>query len=95
MAQSQFGDGSQYLLQYEDHAGREFYEMQKENPLGETLREELAAIPGVDCVTAYSTACLEIPAISEIPGNREHEAFINLRRLQTFRGQLAEAGSVV
>jgi ABC-type antimicrobial peptide transport system permease subunit len=76
MAQSQFGDGSQYLLQYEDYAGREFYEMQKENPLGEDLREELAAIPGVDCVTAYSTACLEIPAISEIPGNREHEAFI-------------------
>ncbi len=76
MAQSQFGDGSQYLLQYEDYAGREFYEMQKENPLGEALQEELAAIPGVDYVTAYSTACVEIPAISEIPGNREHEAFI-------------------
>ena len=76
MAQSQFGDRSQYLLQYEDYAGREFYEMQKENPLGETLREELAAIPGVDHVTAYSTACVEIPAISEVPGNREHEAFI-------------------
>ena len=76
MAQSQFGDRSQYLLQYEDYAGREFYEMQKENPLGKALQEDLAAIPGVDCVTAYSTACVEIPAISEIPGNREHEAFI-------------------
>ena len=76
MAQSQFGDRSQYLLQYEDYAGREFYKMQKENPLGETLQEELAVIPGVDYVTAYSTACVEIPAISEIPGNREHEAFI-------------------
>ena len=76
MAQSQFGDRSQYLLQYEDYAGREFYEMQKENPLGEALREELAAIPNVDFITAYSTACVEIPAISEIPGNREHEAFI-------------------
>ena len=76
MAQSQFGDRSQYLLQYEDYAGREFYEMQKENPLGEALWEELAAIPNVDFITAYSTACVEIPAISEIPGNREHEAFI-------------------
>ncbi len=76
MAQSQFGDRSQYLLHYEDYAGREFYEMQKENPLGEALREELAAIPNVDFITAYSTACVEIPAISEIPGNREHEAFI-------------------
>lgn len=76
MAQSQFGDRSQYLLQYEDYAGEEFVEMQKENPLGQTLREELAAIPGVDRVTAYSMTCVEIPFISGIPGNREHEAFI-------------------
>lgn len=76
MAQSQFGDGSQYLLQYEDHAGREFVEMQKENPLGQTLREELAALPGVKRVTAYSLACVEIPAISAIPGNRAHEPFV-------------------
>ena len=76
MAQSQFGDGSQYLLQYEDHAGREFVEMQKENPLGQTLREELAALPGVERVTAYSLACVEIPAISAIPGNRAHEPFV-------------------
>ena len=76
MAQSQFGDRSQYLLQYEDYAGREFVEMQKENPLGQTLREELAALPGVDYVTAYSLTCVEIPAISAIPGNSEHEPFI-------------------
>ena len=76
MAQSQFGAGSQYLLQYEDHAGREFVEMQKENPLGQTLREELAALPGVKRVTAYSLACVEIPAISAIPGNRAHEPFV-------------------
>ena len=76
MAQSQFGDRSQYLLQYEDFAGREFVEMQKENPLGRTLREELAALPGVDYVTAYSLTCVEIPAISAIPGNSEHEPFI-------------------
>ena len=76
MAQSQFGDRSQYLLQYEDYAGEAFFTMQKENPLGQTLREALAAIPGVDYVTAYSAACVEIPAISEIPGNREHEAFL-------------------
>ena len=75
MAQSQFGDRSQYLLQYEDYAGQEFVEMQKENPLGQTLREELAAIPGVDFITAYSMTCVEIPAISEIPGNSEHEPF--------------------
>ena len=75
MAQSQFGDRSQYLLQYEDFAGREFVEMQRENPLGRTLREELAALPGVDYVTAYSMTCVEIPAISAIPGNREHEPF--------------------
>ena len=76
MAQSQFGDRSQYLLQYEDFAGREFVEMQKENPLGRTLREELAALPGVDYVTAYSLTCVEIPAISAIPGNSEHEPFV-------------------
>lgn len=75
MAQSQFGDRSQYLLQYEDYAGREFVEMQKENPLGQALREELAALPGVDHVTAYSLTCVEIPAISAIPGNSEHEPF--------------------
>ena len=76
MAQSQFGDRSQYLLQYEDFAGREFVEMQKENPLGRTLREELSALPGVEYVTAYSLTCVEIPAISAIPGNSEHEPFI-------------------
>jgi putative ABC transport system permease protein len=75
MAQSQFGDRSQYLLQYEDYAGLEFFEMQKENPLGQTLREKLAAIPGVDFVTAYSMACVEIPSITKIPGNSEHEPF--------------------
>ena len=75
MAQSQFGDRSQYLLQYEDFAGRDFVEMQRENPLGQSLREELAALPGVDHVTAYSLACVEIPAISALPGNREHEPF--------------------
>ena len=76
MAQSQFGDRSQYLLQYEDFAGREFVEMQKENPLGQALREKLAALPGVDYVTAYSLTCVEIPAISAIPGNSEHEPFV-------------------
>ncbi len=76
MAQSQFGDRSQYLLQYEDYAGGEFVKMQKENPLGRSLQEELAAIPGVDRITAYSMACVEIPDISAIPGNREHEPFI-------------------
>ena len=76
MAQSQFGDRSQYLLQYEDFAGREFVEMQRENPLGRTLWEELAALPGVDYVTAYSLTCVEIPAISVIPGNSEHEPFV-------------------
>ena len=76
MAQSQFGDRSQYLLQYEGFAGREFVEMQRENPLGQDLREELAALPGVDYVTAYSLTCVEIPAISAIPGNSEHEPFV-------------------
>ncbi len=76
MAQSQFGDRSQYLLQYEDHAGREFVEMQKENPLGPALRENLSAIPDIDYITAYSAACVEIPAVSAIPGNREQEPFL-------------------
>ncbi len=76
MAQSRFGDRSQYLLQYEDYAGQEFVEMQRENPLGKALKEELAAIADVDHVTAYSMTCVEIPAISAIPGNREHEPFI-------------------
>lgn len=76
MAQSQFGDRSQYLLQYEDYTGRDFYEMQKENPLGRTLQKALAALPGVERVTAYDMACVEIPAISEIPGNSAQEPFI-------------------
>ncbi len=75
MAQSQFGDRSQYLLQYEDYAGQEFVEMQKDNPLGQSLQQELAAIPGVDFVTAYSMTCVEIPALGELPGNQEHEPF--------------------
>ena len=75
MAQSQFGDRSQYLLQYEDYAGQEFVDMQKENPLGPALQEKLAAIPGVDFITTYNLVCVEIPAISAIPGNREHEPF--------------------
>ena len=58
MTQSQFGDGSQYLLQYEDYAGREFVDMQKENSLGSGLREELAGIPGVDFGMAYSMTCV-------------------------------------
>ena len=76
MAQSQFGDRSQYLLQYEDFAGWEFVEMQRENPLSEALQEKLAALPSVDYVTAYSLTCVEIPAISAIPGNSEHEPFV-------------------
>jgi len=76
MAQSQFGDRSQYLLQYEDYAGQAFVKMQRENPLGAALQETLAAIPSVDFVTAYSVTCVEIPSISAISGNREHEAFI-------------------
>ena len=50
--------------------------MQRENPLGQALREKLAALPGVDDVTAYSLTCVEIPAISAIPGNSEHEPFV-------------------
>lgn len=73
MAQSQFGDRSQYLLHYEDFVGQEFVEMQKENPLGRDLREELT---GVGYITAYSLTCVEIPTISAIPGNREHEPFV-------------------
>lgn len=76
MAQSQFGDRSQYLLQYEDYAGPEYVKMQQKNPLGAALQEELAAIAGVDFVTAYSMTCVEIPEISAIPGNREHETFV-------------------
>lgn len=76
MALSQFGDHSDYLLQYEDYAGKDFVDIQRENPLGAALQKELAAIPGVDYIAAYNLACVEIPAISAIPGNREHEPFI-------------------
>ncbi len=95
MAQSQFGDRSQYLLQYEDFAGREFVEMQKENPLGQTLREELAALPGVDYVTAYSLTCVEIPAISAIPGNREHEPFVVRGISQENMAEMYTGGAVL
>ena len=95
MAQSQFGDRSQYLLQYEDYAGREFVEMQKENPLGQTLREELAALPGVDYVTAYSLTCVEIPAISAIPGNSEHEPFVVRGISQEDMAEMYEGGGVL
>ena len=95
MAQSQFGDRSQYLLQYEDFAGREFVKMQKENPLGRTLREELAALPGVDYVTAYSLTCVEIPAISAIPGNSEHEPFVVRGISQEDMAEMYEGGGVL
>ena len=95
MAQSQFGDRSQYLLQYEDYAGREFVEMQKENPLGRDLREELAALPGVDHVTAYSLTCVEIPAISAIPGNREHEPFVVRGISQENMAEMYAGGAVL
>ncbi|WP_287827378.1 FtsX-like permease family protein [Oscillibacter sp.] len=95
MAQSQFGDRSQYLLQYEDYAGREFVEMQKENPLGQTLREELASLPGVDHVTAYSLTCVEIPAISAIPGNSEHEPFVVRGISQEDMAEMYEGGGVL
>ena len=95
MAQSQFGDRSQYLLQYEDYAGREFVEIQKENPLGQTLREELAALPGVDYVTAYSLTCVEIPAISAIPGNSEHEPFVVRGISQEDMAEMYEGGGVL
>ena len=52
------------------------------------LREELAAIPGVDYVTAYSLTCVEIPAISAIPGNSEHEPFVVIRNFRIEGGQL-------
>lgn len=61
---------SPYLPQYEDYAGQEFVKMQKENPLCNPLLETLAAIPDVDHITLYSAECLEIPAISAIPGNQ-------------------------
>ena len=95
MAQSQFGDRSQYLLQYEDFAGREFVEMQRENPLGEALREELSALPGVDYVTSYSLTCVEIPAISAIPGNREHEPFVVRGISQEDMAEMYEGGGVL
>lgn len=95
MAQSQFGDRSQYLLQYEDYAGREFVEMQKENPLGQVLREELAVLPGVDYVTAYSLTCVEIPAISAIPGNSEHEPFVVWGISQEDMAEMYEGGGVL
>ncbi len=95
MAQSQFGDRSQYLLQYEDFAGREFVEMQRENPLGQTLRAELAALPGVDYVTAYSLTCVEIPAISAIPGNRKHEPFVVRGISQENMAEMYTGGAVL
>ncbi|MEY8233165.1 FtsX-like permease family protein [Oscillospiraceae bacterium 50-16] len=94
MAQSQFGDRSQYLLQYENYAGREFVEMQRENPLDQTLRKELSALPGVDYVTAYSMTCVEIPAVSAIPGNREHEPFF-LRGISEEKMEEMYAGEAV
>ncbi len=65
MALSQFGDRSQYLLQYENYIGQEFLDIQKDNPLGEELKERLASFPGVDHLTAYSLACVQIPEIME------------------------------
>ena len=75
MAQSQFGDNP-YFPQYEDYAGQKFVKMQKENSLCNPLLETLAAIPGVAHITAYSARCLEIPAISAIPGNQYSIALI-------------------
>lgn len=74
MALSSFGDRSNYLLQYEDFFGQDFVDIQKNNPLNETLREQLISIPEVDYITTYSVTSIEIPQI------KEKEAF-NIRGL--------------
>ncbi len=66
IALASFGDGSDYLLmQHEDAFGEAFVETQEENPLGEDLQERIAALPGVDYITAYSSTSMEIPQIME------------------------------
>lgn len=66
IALASFGDGSNYLLmQHENAFGTAFVETQEENPLGKDLQERLAALPGVDYITAYSSTSMEIPQIME------------------------------
>ena len=66
IALASFGDGSNYLLtQHENAFGPAFVETQEENPLGKNLQERLAALPGVDYITAYSSTSMEIPQIME------------------------------
>lgn len=66
IALASFGDGSDYLLmQHENAFGQTFVETQAENPLGQDLQERLAALPGVDYITAYSSTSMEIPQIME------------------------------
>ncbi len=66
IALASFGDGSNYLLTQHEYAfGPLFVETQTENPLGKDLQEQLAALPGVDYITAYSSTSMEIPQIME------------------------------
>ncbi len=66
MALAHLGDRSHYLLCYdEEYFGQDFIDIQQNNPLNEALLEQLAAISGVDYLTAYCGASVEIPEIGE------------------------------
>ena len=68
MALAQFGDHSNYLLElgpHKDYIGPGMIDIQLENPLNETLGEKLTAIPGVDHITTYNAACVQVPEIWE------------------------------
>lgn len=68
MAQAQFGDHSNYLLElgpHKDYSGPGLTELQIQNPLDKALQEKLTAIPGVDHITTYNAACVQVPEIWE------------------------------
>ncbi len=68
MALSQFGDHSAYLLDlgpHKDFSGPDVPKLQQENPLGRALQEKLSALPGIDYITTYDQACVQIPEIWE------------------------------
>ena len=50
---------------YFSYFGQDFIDIQQNNPLNEALLEQLAAISGVDYLTAYCGASVEIPEIGE------------------------------
>lgn len=65
MALATFGDGSNYLLEYEYHSRADFLDVQTDNPLDASLKDQIISIPEVDYITSFNSAPVMVPQIKE------------------------------